>query len=128
MRWICGGVVYTILVTLITILGFQGTPLDFVVDAEYITALLTAASILFGFWFALLGRKIEELGQLIIFRVYLRRVVILCLIWLAASVIAVFLAALNKIPSVVALWMSFVAFFNILASSVFTLWEVIVYY
>jgi len=86
-------------------LAFQGifltmllVPEDTQVDAEYINGVLTASSILFGFWAVLMNR---ELG--VDMRRDIRGPLLWCLGSLVFSVIFVYLTALNLISSVTAL-------------------------
>lgn len=96
---------------------------DFVIEPEYTAGILGASSILFGFWFVMLERKPEGIRREIIHKHYLRYVLLMCLVFLASSVVTVFLSALNKLPSIAALIICFINFFNILFLVVFTLWE-----
>ena len=90
-------------------------PPNFAVEAEYLTGMLTASAIIFGFWAILIQRKPEDRTAKWLYEEVLSTQFFLSLGFLVLSVIVIYLAALNKIYSVVAL---FFAMFSFLMSVV----------
>lgn len=86
------GFLFGIFIMVICLFGIAGLPTDFEVEPEYLSGMLTASSILFGFWVAIIQRKPKK-GEVIL-TYFLLSFTLLCV-----SVVAIYLTALNKIPS-----------------------------
>lgn len=85
-------------------------PPDFAVEAEYLTGMLTASAIVFGFWAVLIQRKPEERTAKWLYEEVLSTQFFLSLGVLVLSVILIYVAALNKLYSVVALFFAMFSF------------------
>jgi len=82
------------------------TPIDFAVDPEYLNGILTASSILFGFWIFFLGTMTqagERVGKNAEYKGYIKSYVFFSFALLVASIFAIYFGALNLIPSIHAL-------------------------
>jgi len=87
---------------LIITIGIIGLPLNFEVDPEFINGVLTANSIVFGFWATLIGLFSEEKIGGIRRKLIIRVGIIGNLIIFSTSVIAVFFSGLGKPISIFA--------------------------
>ena len=89
---------FFLVLILVSVIGFYGIPIDFQVQPEYLTGILTASSILFGFWVVVMEIKPKELT----------RVMRIGFFWsfglFIVSVILTYSTALNRMPSVITLW------------------------
>ena len=85
-------------------------PPDFTVEAEYLTGMLTASAIVFGFWTILIHPKPEERTAKWLYEEVLSTLFFLSLGVLVVSVILIYLAALNKLYSAVALFFAIFSF------------------
>lgn len=107
-------IVFTILVIIITLLGFYGLPLDFKVNAEYIIGVLAASSIVFGFWTMLIERKPKEETKKFLYEHAFRFSFFISLAVLVGSVVATYFTALDKLYSTFTLWICTTSFcFNL---------------
>lgn len=99
----------------ITIAGFYGLPPDFKVEAEYMSGMLTASSILFGFWVMLIQAKPKERTEKWVYEKALSKIFYISVMFLMIPVVSIYFAALNKLSSVGALYSCMVSFlFNAL--------------
>ncbi len=95
----------------ITFVGLYDLPPDFKVDAEYINGILTASSILFGFWVILIQTRPKKRVQKWKYDNILVWNFGASVVSLILSVVTMFLGALNKISSVITLSVCMVSFF-----------------
>lgn len=101
------------LLLIIVVFGLYGLPSDFKVDPEYIVGILTASSILFGFWVFIIETITEVRSTQRRVRYYkdMRPYFSTSFLLLLFSVFFTYFAALNKIPSAYALSICTVSFF-----------------
>ena len=100
---------------LLTLYSLIGMPSGFEVDSEYINGILTASSILFGFWAVILGKEPKEKIEKHLYKYTTIPTIFIELGILLISVIIIFLSAMKKAPSVLALICVFGSFlFNVI--------------
>jgi len=108
--------VYVVSFLAITTVGFWGLPPSFEVEPEYLTGMLTASAIIFGFWAILAQIKPEDIVEKSIYQHYLSKPLFFSLLLLTLSVVTVYFSALNKLSSVAALY---VCMWSFLSNTVF---------
>lgn len=96
---------YLFAVTIIIVFGVIGTPEILEVDVGYINGILTASSILFGFWATILGIQPKDMIEKFLRINVLKLMIFFNIVILAISVIFVYLSAMIKLPSKFALIM-----------------------
>lgn len=103
---------YAILLGIVTIasIGVFGLPKDFKVDVEYINGILTASSILFGFWAILIERKPEERTKKLVYENFITKAFFFSFAFLVFSVLSMHFSALNIISSVETLVINTISF------------------
>ena len=97
------GALFGIIFVAICAFGTIGLPEDFEVKPEYLSGMLTASSILFAFWVAIIQMKPK--GSSILLAYFFFSFTFLCV-----SVVSIYLTALNKIPSHAALGLCMLSF------------------
>jgi len=101
---------YFVLMMTVVILGFQGLPSDYEIQAEYVVGILTASSILFGFWAVLIEKKPGERVEKWLYETVLSKTFFFCFVFLVISVLLTFFTALGKLSSAVALMVCTLSF------------------
>jgi len=104
--------VYIVIILVILGLGLMGLPTNFEVDIEYLNGILTASSILFGFWAVILGRSPGDIKEKYLYKYGISKIFFFNIAFLAISVIAVFFSATNKLSSVIALFLVTLSYFS----------------
>jgi len=95
----------------IIVIGIYGLPIGFEVNPEYINGILTASSILFGFWAVLIERQPKERTERFRYKILLENF-FFSFTFLMLSVVMIYFAALNKLHSVFALSFCLVSFMS----------------
>ena len=95
--------------TSLIVLGFYGIPIDFKVEPEYLVGILTASSILFGFWVLVVQIKPNEPKEL---TTAMRLGFFWSFGFLTVSVILTYCTALNRMPSVFTLYFCTLSFIS----------------
>jgi hypothetical protein len=94
---------------------YWGEPETFQVDSEYINGILTALSIVYGFWIMMLGKEPKEFFERFRYKYYLRDLIYYNVELLFFSILYVFLNAMRMIPSYLTLILLTISFlFNII--------------
>jgi len=114
--------VFLIFLLALVFIGVYDLPASSEVDAEYLSGILTASSILFGFWFVFIERKPKEERKKLLYEFAVPFSLFLSLTFLAASVVSLYFSALRRIPSTIALVMCTIGFFFIFYTVALTLW------
>ena len=96
------GAFSSIVIILVFWATFQFVPAEFEVDAEYINSILTASSILYGFWMVLMQMKSTKKISLIFS--------LGALFLLALSVLMTYFNAIGFLPDILALFSCMVSF------------------
>lgn len=102
--------VFYISFAVIGVVGFRDLPPDFEVEPEYISGMLTASAIIFGFWAILIQSKPKERVEKWRFEHVLSKLFFFSFLLLILSVVLSYLAALNKLSSVTALYFCLFSF------------------
>ena len=92
-----------IIIFLIITLGLVGTPQDFEVNPEYINGILTASSILFGFWAVIFRRPSKDIVKRHIYKAY-GKLILINIAILVISTLCIFYSAMDKLSSIDALF------------------------
>lgn len=99
-----------ILLLVITIFGITSVPPDFEVNAEYINGVLTASSILFGFWIVIIEKKPKEETKKFMYENAIYFAFFVSFVFLLISVTLLYFSALDKLSSVYTLLFSTLSF------------------
>ena len=94
----------------ITTVGMIGLPSDFRVEPEYLSGMLTASVILFGFWAVLIQKEPKEDIEKWRFKHLIGKSFFMSFVLLMLSVVVIYYAALDKLPSPVALFLCMLSF------------------
>lgn len=99
-----------VFILILFIVGFYDYNLESQVNPEYIAAVLTASSIIFGFWAVLLEKNSEIRVAEFRYKHNIKIGFFLCIALLLLSVVFIYFTSLNKIPSAITLWLGIFSF------------------
>jgi len=88
----------------ITTVGVINLPSDFEVEPEYLSGMLTASAILFGFWVVLIQKEPREDIEKWQLKHLIGKSFFMSFILMMLSIVVIYYAALDKLPSPVALF------------------------
>jgi len=103
-------IAFVLFVIVIIFVGLYGLPINFKVDVGFINGILTASSILFGFWAFLIQKKPKHFLQKLIYGNIVRGAFNISFAILVSTVVLIYLTALDKLPSVLTLTICVVGF------------------
>ncbi|TET26014.1 MAG: hypothetical protein E3J73_05240 [Candidatus Bathyarchaeum sp.] len=104
--------VYFVSCLVLGVVGLWGLPEDFEVEPEYISGMLTASAIVFGFWAILIQTKPKERIEKWRYEHVFSKVFFVSFGLLIFSLVAIYFAALNKLWSATALYVCLVSFLS----------------